>query len=221
MGLWKLIRRVDTKRMRTTCAQVAREARRPRPVIFCDMVWCGFRYRAGYLDYALFRFWELSGVQRASVLTRGKNDQYVAALNDRAEWDAFEVKPEFLARFAPYVKRRWLDLTAAGPEELRAFGEDLGAFIVKPRDASHGDDVEKLRADQVEDWSALHARLHQHGPDGHHSEGGPGPRGGGLPPGRQRPPAGGQFQQRRHGGPGGPGDRRDPLPGPGQGGKSL
>lgn len=163
MGLWKLIRRVDTKRMRTTCTRVAREAHRPSPMIFCDMVWCGFRYRAGYLDYELFRFWELSSAQRASVLTRGKNDQYVAALNDRAEWDAFEVKPEFLARFAPHVKRRWLDLTVAGPEALQAFGEALGSFIVKPRDASHGDDVEKLQAAQVEDWAALHARLLERG----------------------------------------------------------
>ena len=72
MGLWKLIRRVDTKRMRTTCTRVAREAHRPSPMIFCDMVWCGFRYRAGYLDYELFRFWELSSAQRASVLKIGR-----------------------------------------------------------------------------------------------------------------------------------------------------
>ena len=155
MGLWTLIRGVNTKRMRQMAKKVAGEAHRPSPLIFCDMVWCGFRYRAGYMDYDLFHFWELNGAQRATVLTRGKNDQYVAALNDRREWDAFEVKPEFLTRFAPFVGRRWLDLTTADAQEFQDLGEALGTFIVKPRDASHGDGVEKIDAAKVENWSAL------------------------------------------------------------------
>ena len=59
MSLWGLIRRMDTRRMRSTAKAVAREANRPTALVFCDMVWCGFRYRAGYLDYSLFHFWEL------------------------------------------------------------------------------------------------------------------------------------------------------------------
>jgi len=159
MGLWTLIRRMDTKRMRATAAKVAKEAHKPTPFIFCDMVWCGFRYRAGYLDYDLFHFWDMNAAQRATVLTRGKNDQYVAALNQRKDWSAFEVKPEFLEKFAPYTKRKWLDLSAATVEEFKAMGEELGKFIVKPRDASHGDGVEKIDASTVEDWSALMKKL--------------------------------------------------------------
>ena len=121
MSLWGLIRRMDTKRMRDTAKTVAKEAHRPGLVVFCDMVWCGLRYRAGYLDYALFHFWELSGAQRATVLTRGKNDRYVAALNSREEWDVFDVKPEFFRRFAPYIGRKWLDLTAATAAEFESF----------------------------------------------------------------------------------------------------
>ena len=163
MGLWSLIRGMDTKRMRETARRVAGEAHRPTPLIFCDMVWCGFHYRAGYLDYSLFHFWDLNGAQRASVLTRGKNDRYVAALNDRAEWDAFEVKPQFLTRFAPFVGRRWLDLASASPEEFRTLGEALGSFLVKPRDGTHGDGVEILRAAEVNDWSALLQKLLENG----------------------------------------------------------
>ena len=163
MGMWTLIRRMNTKRMREMARKVAGDAHRPVPLIFCDMVWCGFRYRAGYMDYDLFHFWDLNAAQRATVLTRGKNDKYVAALNDRREWDAFDVKPEFLRRFAPYVKRRWLDLEGADAARLRAFGEELGSFIVKPRDASHGDGVEKIEAAGVEDWEALLARLRERG----------------------------------------------------------
>jgi len=154
---------MDTKRMRETAKQVAQQAHRPYPVVFCDMVWCGFRYRAGYLDYSLFHFWELNGKQRASVLTRGKNNRYVHALNSREEWSVFDVKPEFHQRFAPYVGRRWLDLAAASAEELEAFGKDLGRFLVKPRDGTHGDGVEIIDAAGVADWSALFISLQEKG----------------------------------------------------------
>ncbi len=163
MGFWSLLRGIDTKRMRQTARQVARQAHRPAPVIFCDMVWCGLKYKAGYLDYELFRFWEMNGAQRATVLTRGKNNRYVAALNDRSQWRFFAEKTAFLARFAPYIGRKWLDLDTASPEDLRAFGEKLGAFIVKPKDGTHGDGVEKIDAAGTEDWQALWSRLRERG----------------------------------------------------------
>lgn len=163
MGLWNLIRHVDTKRMRQTAAQVAKEAHRPTPVIFCDMVWCGLKYQAGYLDYSLFHFWDLNGTQRASVLTRGKNNKYVAALNDKSHWDDFDVKPTFLKLFAPYASRKWMDLTASTPQDLKALGEELGSFLVKPRDGTHGDGVEIIKAADITDWEKLYRDLAEKG----------------------------------------------------------
>ena len=163
MSLWGLIRRMDTKRMRNTAETVAKEAHRPAALVFCDMVWCGLRYRAGYLDYSLFRFWELNGTQRATVLTRGKNDRYVAALNSREEWDVFDVKPEFFRRFAPYIGRRWLDLTEAAAAEFESFCREQGQFLVKPPAGTHGDGVEIMRASEVADFPALLSRLKQEG----------------------------------------------------------
>lgn len=163
MGVLSMIRHMDTKRMRQTAREVAKEARRPYPLIFCDMVWCGFKYQAGYLDYSLFQFWDLNAAQRASVLTRGKNNAYVRALNDKAHWDDFDVKPTFLRLFAPYADRKWLDLTDATAQDLQNFGEELGSFLVKPRDGTHGDGVEIVRAAEVSDWSALYDSLTQKG----------------------------------------------------------
>lgn len=159
MGVLSMIRHMDTKRMRQTAREVAREARRPYPLIFCDMVWCGFKYQAGYLDYSLFQFWDLNAAQRSSVLTRGKNNAYVRALNDKAHWDDFDVKPTFLRLFAPYADRKWLDLTEATAQDLQNFGEELGSFLVKPRDGTHGDGVEIVRAAEVDDWQTLYDDL--------------------------------------------------------------
>lgn len=163
MSLWGLIRRMDTKRMRATAKAVAKEARRPVAFIFCDMVWCGFRYRAGYLDYSLFRFWELDAAQRATVLTRGKNDRYVAALNSREEWDVFDVKPEFFRRFAPFVGREWLELTTATAAQFEDFCRKQGRFLVKPPAGTHGDGVEIMDAAAVDSFPALLERLKKEG----------------------------------------------------------
>lgn len=163
MGLLRLIRGMDTKRMRATARRVAGEARRPAAVILCDMVWCGLCYQAGYMDYELFRFWDLNGAQRKTVLTRGKNNRYVAALNKRDEWNVFDVKPEFLKRFAPFIGRKWLDLTRAAPEEFEGFCREQGRFVVKPPAGTHGDGVEIMDAAVVTDFPALLDRLKSEG----------------------------------------------------------
>lgn len=162
-GLWKLIRRMDTREMRQTARRVAGESGKNAVAVFADMVWCGFRYGAGYSDYALFHMWSQTGAQRATVLTRGKNNRYVRCLNAREDVHIFEQKTEFLAAFAPYVKRRWLDLRTADAKALEAFAASLGTVVVKPQDASHGDGVEKLRAEDVTDWQALYDRLTREG----------------------------------------------------------
>lgn len=158
-GLLGLIRRMDTKKMRATAARVAAESGKTRLGVLADMVWCGLRYEAGYSDYALFRMWDMTAAQRASVLTRGKNNRYVRALNRGEEMHWFSEKAEFLTAFAPYVKRRWLDLRTADAKALEEMARELGVVLVKPQNATHGDGVEKIRAQDVTDWPALHARL--------------------------------------------------------------
>lgn len=159
MGFWNLIRGMNTRRMWQTAREVSEQARRPAPLVFCDMAWCGLKYKAGYLDYALFQFWQMNGAQRETVLTRGKNNRYVAALNDRSGWKYFEEKTAFLAKFAPYIGRKWIDLNHADAQQLQAFGQQAGAFIVKPADGTHGDGVERIDADAVQDWPALFSTL--------------------------------------------------------------
>lgn len=158
-GLLGLIRKMNIERMLQTVQKVSAESGKPRAVIFTDMVWCGLRYEAGYSDYALFHMWSMNADQRASILTRGKNNRYVRALNRREDMHYFAEKADFLAAFAPYVKRRWLDLRQADAQALEEMARELGVVLVKPQNATHGDGVEKIYARDVTDWPALHARL--------------------------------------------------------------
>ena len=50
-------------------------------VSLADIVACGFRYQAGYMDYLVFEFDRLTAAQRATYITRGKNNAYVRLLN--------------------------------------------------------------------------------------------------------------------------------------------
>lgn len=163
MGLLRLIRGMDTRKMRAAARRVAGEAHRPTALVFGDMVWCGLRYQAGYMDYDLFHFWDLNAAQRRTVLTRGKNNRYVAVLNRREDWKLLDEKPLFFDRFREYMGRRWLDLSTASAGEFQRFGEELGRFLVKPRAATHGDGVEIMDAAGVADWPALLERLRAEG----------------------------------------------------------
>ena len=124
-----------------------------RPVIFTlvDMIWCGFKYMAGYMDYVVFEFYKLSAAQRKTQVTRGINNQLVKTLNSRESWYKFDKKDEFNRIFADCLKRDWLDLTAATPEEFEAFCQKHPQMIVKPRDGACGKGVEKI---SVSDYSS-------------------------------------------------------------------
>lgn len=158
-GLFGLIRRMDTKKMRATAAKVAEESGKSKLGVLTDMVWCGLRYEAGYSDYALFHMWQMNHKQRASVLTRGKNNRYVRALNKQEDMHYFAEKTEFLKAFAPYVGRQWLDLREADAGQLKEMLTTLGVVLVKPQDATHGDGVEKIYDTDVQDYQALLERL--------------------------------------------------------------
>ena len=40
---------------------------------FFDMLWCAVRYGAGYYDYTMFGFYNMTGAQRDTYLTRVRN----------------------------------------------------------------------------------------------------------------------------------------------------
>lgn len=128
-------------------------------IVFFDMIYCGFRYQAGYMDYALFEMYSKNKKQRLSTMTRGKNNRYVSALNDRSARSIFENKIEFHKAFSGYTKRGWLDLSTAGYEEFEAFIDTYGDIIVKPPEGIHGDGISRLSRGTISDRRALYDDL--------------------------------------------------------------
>ncbi len=159
--LYYLIRifRLNLRYMGRKIDEVHRKCGKNKFAVFFDMIWCGFRYGAGYTDYALFEMYALDGRKRATILTRFKNNKYVAALNLRKDWPYFDNKVMFHEKFAEFCGRRYLDLASAPSEVFSGFLACNPVFIAKPVDGTCGMSIEKYDVRDYPDHQVLYDLL--------------------------------------------------------------
>lgn len=152
----KRIMGINHKDFFETVRVCSEQSGKSKATIFLDVINCGFRYGCGRADYQLFEFWRLSDKQRATFLTRAKNNQLVAHYNSKEYIYILEDKVEFNKYFSEMLGRKWIDLRSATVEEFTRFMEGLDCVIAKPLDKSGGNGIEKvMRADFVSDEEML------------------------------------------------------------------
>lgn len=127
--------------------------------IMLDVVNCGFRYGAGFNDYLLCEFYNLTEEQRATYVTRSVNNTLVSLLNDRAYYHLFDNKNEFYAAFSDCMGRGWMDFAKAVPEQFRDFMAQRDEIMVKPDAESGGKGVEKVNKHDFQSLDALYQKL--------------------------------------------------------------
>ena len=130
-----------------------------KPEIFWDMALCAFRHQAGYYDYTIFGMYDMTEEQRKNILTRGKNCQYIEALNDPEQRHYFENKIEFLKLFSAEIGRDFLDISNATFDDFDTFFQKHGQMIAKPEAGLGGKDVEKVDPEEEGSKVALYNRL--------------------------------------------------------------
>ncbi|QIK69895.1 hexapeptide transferase [Erysipelothrix sp. HDW6C] len=113
-------------------------------VIFFDMIWCSFRYTAGYVDYNEFEYYLLNGEQRKTFITLGQSDKAVRAYNDREYVNIFDDKSIFVKRFSKFVHRDHLDLLETDAAGLKAFVEKHGKVMAKRTNDYVGRGIDKI-----------------------------------------------------------------------------
>lgn len=150
---------MDYRDLFRTVGIVHRITGKSRTSIVADVINCGFRYGAGFNDYLLCEFYNLTDEQRATYVTRGVNNALVSLLNDRNYYHYFDNKSEFYQTFAPYLGRKWLDFSKAAPVEFEDFIRDLEEIMVKPEAESGGKGVEKIRVRDYPSPQALYEEL--------------------------------------------------------------
>lgn len=115
--------------------------------LFFDIVYCGLKYQAGYIDYMNAAMYNMSKAQKEDVITRGVNNQYVVKYNDFDYIHYFQDKAQFNKKFEKYLKRDWVLIERENQrDEFEKFIADKADFIIKPIDGTHGDGVKKLPA---------------------------------------------------------------------------
>ena len=129
---------------------------RPTFITLVDMIWCGYRYTAGFSDYYIFHFERLSGSERATYLTRGKNAEFVRLMNPKESWDKFEIKTDFNRTFSDYLKRDWVDLQTDSFEAFDALVHKHPMVVAKLINELGGKGLECLRLADFADSRAMY-----------------------------------------------------------------
>ena len=115
-----------------TISNIHKKTKRSRILIFLDIIYCGFKYEAGYIDYELFEMYNMDKYQRKTVITRGINNEIIRKYNDPKAMKVFGDKIKFNEIFDKYLKRDWLEITKDNYDEFDNFCKKHKNFIAKP-----------------------------------------------------------------------------------------
>ena len=157
--LFKRICEMDFSAMLKTARRVGKENKASFFVVLYDIIYCGFKYMAGYVDYEVFDFYNLSKKQRETIITRGINNKFVTILNDKNFSNLLDNKLLFNENFNKHLKRDWINLKVSSLEEFEKFLNGKTQIIAKPIDQACGRNVEKIYTKDVKDTYNLYNKL--------------------------------------------------------------
>ena len=116
-----------------------------RIVLFFDIIYCGFVYQAGYMDYKLFEMYNMNKEQRQTIITRGINNNFIKTMNNPEHYKIFNNKLLFNKTFDDYLNREWMELSNTNYDEFLKFVKRHEEIIVKPTNGQCGKGIEKIK----------------------------------------------------------------------------
>lgn len=159
--IFNRIKEMDFSAMFKTAKRISKDNNASFLKVLFDIIHCGLKYMAGYVDYEVFDFYNLTSKQRETIITRGINNRFVAILNNKEMANTLDNKLLFNERFNQFLKRDWLNLKTASKEDFTNFLKGKTAIIVKPIDQACGRNVEKINVENISDANSLYASLTQ------------------------------------------------------------
>ncbi len=159
--IFNRIKEMDFSAMFKTAKRISKDNNTSFLKVLFDIIHCGLKYMAGYVDYEVFDFYNLTSKQRETIITRGINNRFVAILNNKEMANTLDNKLLFNERFNQFLKRDWLNLKTTSKEDFTNFLKGKTAIIVKPIDQACGRNVEKINVENISDANSLYASLTQ------------------------------------------------------------
>lgn len=142
--LFQRIVSMDYKEMFKTINRINKKTKKNKIILFFDMIGCGIKHQAGYVDYEFYNMYDLTKEQRKTIMTRGRNNHYVAELNPKKYWHIFDNKNEFNEKFSKYMNREWMYINEENFDVFNSFIKRHKVVIVKPQNLSCGKGVRKI-----------------------------------------------------------------------------
>lgn len=146
--LFKRLLNMNFKQMFNVIDEVSKKTGKNKVKIFLDVVMCGIKYGAGYMDYNLFEMYNLNSKQRKTIVTRGINNSMVKKYNNPEYIKYFNNKLLFNQMFNEYLLRDWLEVTSENFDKFEMFVKKHEEIIVKPLDQACGKGIEKIKVDK-------------------------------------------------------------------------
>lgn len=132
------------KKMFKVIDDVSKKTNKSKIYLFLDIINCSIKYGAGYNDYNIFAFYNMTGKQRKTYMTRMKNKKLISYCNDYNYSHIFCNKNEFNKVYKKYLNREYLDLETATFEQFEEFMKNKEIIFAKPNVGESGKGIEKL-----------------------------------------------------------------------------
>lgn len=142
--LIKRVKNMNFDKMFQTIDLVNKKTNKSKISIFFDIINCGIKYQAGYVDYNLYEMYKMNKDERKTVVTRGINNEIIKKYNDMTYAYKFEDKALFNNLFNKYLNREWIYIKESSIEDLKKYLKGKKEVIVKPLSLSCGKGVEKI-----------------------------------------------------------------------------
>ena len=144
----KRIVNINYKNFFKTINYVSKKSKKSRVFIFFDMIYTGIKYQAGYMDYKLFEMYKMNNKEKATIITRGVNNNYIRILNKKEDMKLLNNKLLFNEKFKKYLNRDYIAIDKDKYEEYLSFVNKHKTFIAKPIDQSCGTDIEIIKVNK-------------------------------------------------------------------------
>ncbi len=127
----RLVRGASLEKLKQSVEAVYERSGKNRGYILADMVNCALRYGAGYYDYLIFGFYNLSSRQRKTYVTRLFSKRFTEFMNLFEYRHYFDNKDDFYETFKEYLGRNFIILKKSSDDEIAAFARGKDKLFCK------------------------------------------------------------------------------------------
>lgn len=130
-NIFNRILKMNFKNMFKTVIDISVRTGKSRAYIIFDMLYCAFRYGAGYNDYRDCELYFADKEAKSTYLTKLIHDEIIEKYNDEDVFYIFDKKSEFNKKFDYFLSRKWIDLENIEISKFSLFIRKYPMFVVK------------------------------------------------------------------------------------------